>query len=176
MKVNVDTSEDDQLASFDPNPARRGRSRVLVPALFIAAMAVAACEPVRQTHGYVPAETYLKRIDVGEDSRADVVSKIGRPSTTATFESDEWYYISRSTVTRAFFAPEPTEQKVVVLAFDADGVVRSVDRYGLEDGKVVDLVTRTTPTRGKRLTFLQQLLGNVGRFNADQVFGDESPF
>ena len=154
--------------------ATRSPRRALVPALLAAAMAAAACEPVRQTHGYVPADTYIQRIQIGEDSRADVVSKIGRPSTTAAFENDEWYYISRTTQTRAFFAPEATEQDVLVLAFDANGVVRSVDRYALADGQVIDLVTRTTPTRGKRLTFLQQLLGNIGRFNPDQIVGGDT--
>lgn len=150
--------------------------RALVPALLVATAALAACEPVRQTHGYVPAEAHIKRIAVGEDSRADVVSKIGRPSTTAAFENDEWYYISRTTQTRAFFAPEATEQKVMVISFDADGTVSALDRYALEDGQVIDLVTRTTPTRGKRLTFLQQLLGNVGRFTPSQILGNDSPF
>ena len=154
----------------------RIRRRALVPALLAVTVAVAACEPVRQTHGYVPAEAYIERIAIGEDSRADVVSKIGRPSTTAAFENDEWYYISRTTQTRAFFAPEATEQKVMVISFDADGTVRGLDRYALADGQVIDLVTRTTPTRGKRLTFLQQLLGNVGRFNPTQILGPESPF
>lgn len=150
--------------------------RALVPALLVATVALAACEPVRQTHGYVPAEAHIKRIAVGEDSRADVVSKIGRPSTTAAFENDEWYYIARTTQTRAFFAPEATEQKVMVISFDADGTVSALDRYALEDGQVIDLVTRTTPTRGKRLTFLQQLLGNVGRFTPAQILGNDSPF
>lgn len=167
------------MARFESIPARPSadrRTRTLFPVLLIAGMAVAACEPVRQTHGYVPAEAYVKRVQIGEDSRADVVSKIGRPSTTAAFENTEWYYISRSTVTRAFLAPKATEQKVMVLAFDADGLVQSIDRYGLQDGQVVDLVTRTTPTRGKRLTFLQQLLGNVGRFNPVQALGGDLPF
>jgi outer membrane protein assembly factor BamE (lipoprotein component of BamABCDE complex) len=159
-----------------PN-SRPARRRALIPALLIAGLAVSACEPVRQTHGYVPADAYVKRIKVGEDSRGDIVSKIGRPSTTGTFEADEeWYYISRSTETRAFFAPKATEQKVMVLSFDADGVVSGVDRYSLEDGQVIDLVTRTTPTRGKRLTFLQQLLGNIGKFSPAQILGEESIF
>ena len=147
-----------------------------VLALLIAGLAVSACEPIRQTHGYVPADAYVERLRIGEDSRADVVAKIGRPSTTAAFENDEWYYISRTTRTSAFFAPRATDQKVMVLAFDADGTVQSVDRYGLEDGQVVDLVTRTTPTRGKRLTFIQQLLGNIGRFSPDQILGNDSLF
>ncbi len=147
--------------------------------LILGASAVAmltGCEPIRQTHGYVPAEAYVKRINVGTDGRAEVVSKIGRPSTTAAFEDDEWYYISRSTETKAFFAPKAVEQKVMVLAFDDTGTVTSIDNYALEDGRVIDLVTNTTPTRGKRLTFLQQLVGNIGRFTPEQITGDDSVF
>ena len=81
------------------------------PALLVASIAIAGCEPIRQTHGYVPADAYVERIKVGEDSRADIVSKIGRPSTTAAFQNDEWYYVSRTTTTRAFFAPKPIEQR-----------------------------------------------------------------
>ncbi len=159
-----------------PN-SRPTQTRALIPALLIAGLAVAACEPIRQTHGYVPAEAYVKRIKVGEDGRADIISKIGRPSTTGTFEADEeWYYISRSTETRAFFAPKAVNQNVMVLSFNADGVVTDLNRYSLEDGQVIDLVTRTTPTRGKRLTFLQQLLGNLGKFSPAQILGEESIF
>lgn len=157
-------------------PLQDIRSRFAVPAAFALGFALMGCEPIRQTHGYIPAQTYVEQIKIGEDSRADIVSKIGRPSTTAAFENDEWYYITRSTVTRAFFAPKVVDQNVMVLAFNDDGVVESLDRYVLEDGQFVDLVTRTTPTRGKRLTFLQQLIGNLGKFTPGQVFGDDPLF
>ncbi len=151
------------------------RLRALVLGASAVAM-LAGCEPIRQTHGYVPAATYVDRINVGTDGRAEVVSKIGRPSTSAAFEDDEWFYISRSTETKAFFAPKAIEQKVMVLAFDDSGTVKSIDNYALEDGRVIDLVTKTTPTRGKRLTFLQQLIGNIGRFTPEQITGDDSVF
>ena len=57
------------------------------------------------------------------------------------------------------------EQRVVVVHFDNEGTLRDVRRYTLEDGMVVDPVTRRTPSPGKELTFLEQLLGNVGKFN-----------
>ena len=37
--------------------------------------------------------------------------------------------------------------------------------YDLTDGKDVDMVTRITPTAGKELTVLEQIMGNVGRFS-----------
>jgi len=131
-----------------------------------------ACEPIRRTHGFTPRPTQLAEVKIGTDSKAEVAGKIGRPTTLGAFDTEEWYYISRSTESRAFLEPRVVSQEVVVVGFNDDGVAESVDSYGLEDGRVVNLVTRTTPTRGKRLTFLQQLLGNVGRFNAGQVLGE----
>lgn len=140
----------------------------------LAALALAvACEPVRRTHGYAPRPAQLAEVTIGSDSKPVVAGKIGRPTTLGAFDTDDWYYITRSTESRAFLEPKLVSQEVVVVGFSDNGVAESVDRYGVEDGRVVNLVTRTTPTRGKRLTFLQQLLGNVGRFNAGQVIGEQ---
>jgi len=144
-------------------------NRIALSACALAALILAtACEPIRRTHGYAPRPGQLAEIKVGTDGKADVAGKIGRPTTVGAFDTNEWYYISRSTESRAFLQPRVTSQEVIVVAFTDDGIAESVDQYGLEDGRVVNLVTNTTPTRGKRLTFLQQLLGNVGRFTGEQ--------
>jgi outer membrane protein assembly factor BamE (lipoprotein component of BamABCDE complex) len=68
-----------------------------------------------------------------------------------------------------------TDRRVIAITFDQNDVVASVNRYGLEDGRVVDLETRTTPTYGQQLTIIQQILGNVGSLE-NSVFdeNDES--
>jgi len=149
-------------------PDTTGKGLILSRASICAGLiciGVVGCSPIRQTHGYIPPDAQVERVEIGKDGRADVQSKIGRPSSAATFDQDEWYYILRTTTTLAFLAPQVEDQRVLVVSFDEDGVVDEVERFGLEDGQVINLVTRTTPTRGQRLTFLQQLLGNVGRFN-----------
>lgn len=127
------------------------------------------CSPVTRTHGYVPRADELETIQVGKDTRGSVQRKLGRPSTIGSFDEDKWYYISRKTKQYAFFTPTNVDQKVVSVSFNQDGLVTDVNQYGLEDGKVIDLVTRTTPTFGRELTVLQQMFGNIGRFNASQV-------
>ncbi|MEO1329892.1 MAG: outer membrane protein assembly factor BamE [Pseudomonadota bacterium] len=129
------------------------------------AAALAACSPIKKTHGYTPREAELEGVRVGADTRESVMQKIGRPSTLGTFDAKEWYYISQQTEAFAFYEPEIVDRTVVTVSFDEDGLVSEVGRYGLEDGKVIDLVTRTTPTAGRRLTILQQIFANVGRFN-----------
>jgi outer membrane protein assembly factor BamE (lipoprotein component of BamABCDE complex) len=43
--------------------------------------------------------------------------------------------------------------------FNEDQTVSRIANYGLKDGKVFDYITRTTPTGGKDISFLSQLLG-----------------
>ncbi|MEL6316013.1 MAG: outer membrane protein assembly factor BamE [Pseudomonadota bacterium] len=132
------------------------------------AIAIGACSPIVRTHGYTPRAQELEALQVGVDTRDSVQQKLGRPSTIGAFSDDDWYYISIRTETLAFYAPEVVEQRVVTVSFDAEGVVNDVGRYGVEDGKVINLVTRVTPTSGRRLTILQQIFSNIGRFEASE--------
>ena len=52
-----------------------------------------------------------------------------------------------------------------MISFNDDGIVRSVEHKTLQDGKEVVPVARVTPAPGRELTFLEQVLGNLGRFN-----------
>ena len=60
--------------------------------------------------------------------------------------------------------PEIVSRNVVAISFDKESeVVKSVNSYTLKDGKVIAFNGRETPTRGRELTILEQILGNVGR-------------
>lgn len=141
-----------------------GFPRILLAASLLA-LALGGCSPLKHSHGYAPRADELDKIEAGVDSRETVRRKLGLPSTIGSFDDNEWYYISVQSEQYAFFEPEVTDQKVVTVSFDEFGIVNDVGRYGLEDGRVVDLVTRTTPTNGRKLTLLQQIFQNVGRFN-----------
>lgn len=128
-------------------------------------LAVSACSPTIENRGYVPDAEALERVKPGGQTRGDVAELLGTPSAVTPFSDDTWIYIQRKTSTLAFFEPRVLEQNVVVVDFDGGGLVREVRRYTLEDGKIIDPVTRKTPAPGKELSFLEQLVGNVGRFN-----------
>jgi hypothetical protein len=59
--------------------------------------------------------------------------------------------------------PKEVERQVIAIRFDQNDQVASLGQYGLEDGKIVDINSRTTPTKGRELTMLQQLFGNIGK-------------
>lgn len=127
------------------------------------------CARVIENHGYAPGPDEMAEIRIGADTRASVRQKIGRPSTTGIFTPDSWYYVQSEVENYLFYEPKVASRRVVAVKFDQNDVVASVNEYGLEDGRVVDLETRTTPTLGRELTILQQVLGNVGRISADDL-------
>ena len=49
------------------------------------------------------------------------------------------------------------DQRVIAVYFDARDRVSQVADYGLQDGRVFDFVSRTTPTQAVDQTFIQQL-------------------
>ena len=51
------------------------------------------------------------------------------------------------------------------IKFDDNGTLASIDQLDKSAGIEVDPNDRTTPTVGHELTAIEQILGNVGRFN-----------
>jgi hypothetical protein len=50
--------------------------------------------------------------------------------------------------------------------------VRNIETFGLQEGRVVALSRRVTDDNLRDTTFIRQLLGNVGRFDAGQILGE----
>jgi len=55
------------------------------------------------------------------------------------------------------------------MVFDGQGVLREIKSRDQSDSLSVQVVSRTTPTPGNESTFLQQLLGNIGKFSPGQM-------
>jgi outer membrane protein assembly factor BamE (lipoprotein component of BamABCDE complex) len=140
-------------------------------AFFAAVVAVAGCSGglpkpelgFGQTtqHGYVVSPTALQQVPAGS-SKDQVLIALGSPSTTANYGNDVFYYISQTRSRAATFLPERVvDQRVVAVYFDNKNKVARVADYGLQDGKVFDFVSRTTPTAGVDQTFLSQLFSVI---------------
>lgn len=140
-------------------------SRLLLGALFApAAVALGACENTVAQRGFAATPGSVEKLEVGAQSREDVVRLIGSPSAVATFNPNVWYYISETQEYWAFTKPKISAQKVIQVTFNDDGRVSGIKNYDLKDAQDIQMVQRITPTSGKELTILEQVLGNVGRF------------
>ena len=130
-------------------------SALIIPLL--ATFPLGGCFTTTYTHGHVISSDMLNQVQVGS-SREQVELVLGSPSTTSSLHGDAYYYISQKTATTAFMRPDIVEQRVVAIYFDEDGYVKDLGNYTLEDGKVVDIVTRETRTGGADYGFLTQIL------------------
>jgi len=54
---------------------------------------------------------------------------------------------------------------VLVIKFDDAGVVKDLEKRGLEIAQEVAMDSHETPTAGHSLGFFEQLFGNIGRFS-----------
>ncbi len=89
----------------------------LVLVISAVSLGAGACSARLDTRGNLPDPKLLAEIRPGELAREDVMDLLGSPSSVTPFGSDTWYYISKRTETFAFFAPEVTERKIVVVKF-----------------------------------------------------------
>ncbi|NDR55016.1 outer membrane protein assembly factor BamE [Pseudoruegeria sp. M32A2M] len=128
----------------------------------IGLLAISACEPIYDYHGYAPSDDQLAEIIVGKDTRETVTQLIGSPSSTGVLKDSGFYYMSMRKKSYLYQAPEVIEREVVAISFNDKGVVTNVERFGLQDGNVVALSRRVTASNIEGLTFLQQLFGNIG--------------
>jgi outer membrane protein assembly factor BamE (lipoprotein component of BamABCDE complex) len=154
-----------------PTKAFRPAARcTLAFAAMAALVCVAGCSPqARQglrlsettQHGYVVTPFALEQVPPGS-SKDQVLIALGSPSTTANYGNDVYYYISQTRRRAAAFLPEKVvDQRVVAVYFNEKQEVDHISDYGLQDGRVFDFVTRTTPTGGKDENFVQQVLSGV---------------
>lgn len=152
-------------------PGRKaGLGRITRAAVLLSlALGLAACAATYRGHGYAPNTDELTNVQPGQDTKGSVRAKIGRPGGTGIVSDDAWYYVASTLEHFAYRAPVVVDRRVVAIRFDDAGIVADIRQFGIAEGQVIDLVTRTTPTYGRELTVVQQLMGNLLNFNAGNL-------
>lgn len=147
-----------------------GKARSTLPIALSAAIALAlatsGCGTRKEVRGNFLSDTQLDTIQIGTTNRETVMRVLGPPSTEGTFDQQVWYYIGRQTREWAFLDPKVLDQKVIAVYFNERGVVEHLERYTRADARKVDVVARETPTSGRKLSFFEQILGNLGVLGA----------
>jgi outer membrane protein assembly factor BamE (lipoprotein component of BamABCDE complex) len=116
--------------------------------------------------GYQVDPDTLSQIKVGSTDKQEALATLGTPSTTSTVGGDAWYYIGQKMHRALAFMPvQMTDQHVLAVYFDKSGKVTRIANYGMQDGKVFDYVSRTTPTGGQEPDFLRNIMAGLFRFS-----------
>ena len=138
----------------------RGKSAAIAAAVG-AVLAVGACTPTSTYSGFQVVDQSPTDVKVGE-ARSAVLAKLGSPTAKSTFDNDTWYYMSQLSSHTAFYHPRVNRRDITAINFTkGSDQVAAVNTYTLKDGRVIAFNGRETPTRGREMTVLEQLLGSI---------------
>ena len=128
-----------------------------------APLILAGCSPIVANRGNMLDEERVAQVKVGASSKNDVFEALGSPSIVSTFDDNTWYYVGQRTERVGVFKPEVTDRKLIAVQFNDTDHVKGMDRIGLEQAVDVEAFEETTPAVGRDITFMEQLIGNIGR-------------
>lgn len=137
--------------------------------LICALLAVTGCSATHSNHGFVPPEAELAELIEGVDTRATVDDAIGPPTAGGVQAGGDYYYIRSRQRTFGMFRPEIVERQIVAISFDETDTIRNIERFALDDGKVVALSQRVTDSSVVGNGFWRQIIGNIGNFSPADV-------
>ena len=135
--------------------------RPLAAAALMCALIAGGCTQNYQ-RGYILAEGALEQVPLGAPQE-QVLIALGTPSTVATVSGEVFYYISARTQQTSFFPEKTVDQRVVAVYFDKNRRVQRIANYGVEDGKIIDFINRTTPTSGQEMSYLTYVFKIFGK-------------
>lgn len=138
------------------------RTLKIVAPLCALALIAGACTPITSYNGFQVREEKPAAMKVGEDTKSTVLTKLGSPSSRSSFGDETWFYITQVTSKSSYHKPQIERRDVVSIRFDKDEKVAEVKTYGLKDGYRIAYDNRITPTRGRQLNWVEQILGTIG--------------
>lgn len=132
--------------------------------VMVSLMLLSACgaTKLQDSHGYVPEDALLDEVRLGNDTKETVSRLLGRPSAQGIIDDRGWYYVKSDYERFLWREPVEVDREVVAVSFDDQGVVENVERFGLEEGRVVALNRRVTTSNTQGIGFLRQLFSNLG--------------
>ena len=135
--------------------------------LFALCLCISACVKTEESRGYTLEQADFDHVQLHQSHKEDILGLLGSPSSKSLFGTETWYYITAKTESVAFFTPKVKQQHVVAISFDNNDLVTKVANYDLSDANKVDLAKDTTNAPGHSTGVIQDLFGNVGRFNPE---------
>ena len=126
---------------------------------------LASCAPEQQIRGVSIKKHQLDRLITNQTTKQEVLDILGSPSSVTSFGDNVWYYIIQKRLKKAFFKADIQEYIAYELTFTEQNILQNITTYDQNDTRSIEFLQNTTPTVGTETSVIQQLLGNVGKFN-----------
>lgn len=130
-----------------------------------ALMLVAGCVKNPVNTGYITEFEDFSTIQAGQTTQEEVLSQFGSPSITSDYGDPTWYYVGTRSKRIAFLDPEVDKHSAYSITFNEDGTVKEVSQATENDRRNIAISDDKTYTEGNEVTIVEQLVGNLGKFN-----------
>ncbi|MEK9733080.1 MAG: outer membrane protein assembly factor BamE [Paracoccaceae bacterium] len=117
-------------------------------ALVLVMATLAACGGQYRNHGYMPLAEDVDALIVGVDTRDSIIEVMGVPTTGGILTEEAMYYVRSRVHHKGYVKPNEIQRDVLVLSFDKNQILRNVERFGIEKGKLIRLEHRVTEAPG----------------------------
>lgn len=134
--------------------------------ILAASLLMFSCESRITSHGRLIDEADLKKINIGETSKATVLELFGPPSFSGAFNASRLYYNNQKVEKKVAGQTQTIDRELLVLSFDIDDILQTLEiRDKSSDLEIVKL-DASTPTPGVTLTIIDQIFANLRRNSA----------
>ncbi len=134
--------------------------------LFSSTIFLSACasDDLFITHtGNMPSEDKIAMVFKGQ-SKKDVWEILGSPSTIVPLDKDTWVYMSSEIKQVAFMPPKEIERDVLVVKFDENDNVSSIEKLDKDQGKSLEVAQEQTQNTEQKEGFFRKYFGGVGQY------------
>ena len=121
-----------------------------------------SCISQKLVHGNLPDAELVSLLKVGIDSKKTTSQILGEPTFKGVLGDNSFYYVGTVNSKLAFFNPRLDSQFVLELNFDKNNKLKKLYLYDEKESIDVSMSSLETVHSGKKLTFLQQIFGNIG--------------
>ena len=101
-------------------------------------------------------------LKIGIDSKKSTTQILGEPTFTGVLGDNSYYYVGTVNSKLAFLDPKLDSQFILELNFDKNDKLKKLYLYDENESINVSMSSLETRHSGKKLTFLQQIFGNIG--------------
>ena len=121
-----------------------------------------SCVTQKLVHGNLPDAQLVSILKVGIDSKKSTTQILGEPTFRGVLGDNSFYYVGTVNSKLAFLDPKLDTQFILEINFDKNNKLKKLFLYDEDESIDVSMSSLETKHSGKKLTFLQQIFGNIG--------------
>lgn len=117
-------------------------------------------------HGQFIDDKLIKQLESKNLTKSQVEELLGTPTIIPEYTPDTYYYIENVLVSRVWFTPKISQQRVVKIIFNHNDKIDTVEV--LNENNMYETITPVksyTKAYGTELNGIQKFVKNIGRFN-----------